>query len=144
MPSDITGPITARCYCGASRLTLDKPPATVAYCHCEDCRRWTGAPVAAFAAFDRVDVIDQLPEPYRAVPQVERWTCPICHAPLAAAFDYLPHQIYVPLGIMDQAHALPPASHSHADSALTWLHIKDDLPRAAESNRAALGRAFDD
>ncbi|WP_083957595.1 GFA family protein [Tateyamaria omphalii] len=135
MPSDA---LTARCYCGASRLTLDKPPHTVAYCHCEDCRRWTGAPVAAFAAFDRSDVIEQLPTAFRGALGVERWTCPTCHAPLAAAFDYIPDQIYVPVGIMDQADTLIPELHSHAGNALPWLHIDDDLPRADASARDAL------
>ncbi|WP_299648590.1 GFA family protein [uncultured Tateyamaria sp.] len=138
MPSDA---LTARCYCGASRLTLDKPPITVAYCHCSDCRRWTGAPVAAFAAVDRADVIDQLPDAFRAVPTVERWTCPTCHAPLGAAFDYLPGQVYVPVGIIDQVEQLAPAMHSHAQSALPWLHIADDLPRAGGSARGALNSA---
>lgn len=140
MPSD---GFTARCYCGASRLTLDRPPAAVAYCHCSDCRRWTGAPVAAFAAVERADVIDQLPEPFSAVPGVERWTCPTCHAPLGAAFAYLPDQIYVPLGIIDQADQLPPAMHSHAGSALPWLHIEDGLPRAEASARDSLNSAFE-
>jgi len=143
LPSDPAGPFTARCYCGASRLTLDKPPATVAYCHCDDCRRWTGAPVAAFAAFDRAEVQDQLPDAYQAVPSVERWTCPTCHAPLAAAFDYLPQQIYVPLGIIDQADMLPPVWHSHAANALPWLRIHDDLPRSEASARDVLNRAFE-
>lgn len=138
MPSDA---LTARCYCGASRLTLDKPPFTVAYCHCSDCRRWTGAPVAAFAAVARADVIDQLPAAYRGTRGVERWTCPTCHGPLAAAFDYLPDQVYVPIGILDQAAHLPPQSHSHAGSALPWLHIADDLPRAEASNRNTLNKA---
>ncbi|WP_299546922.1 GFA family protein [uncultured Tateyamaria sp.] len=138
MPSDPTGPITARCYCGASRLTLDKPPFTVAYCHCDDCRRWTGAPVAAFAAFDRADVIVQLRDAFRGAAGVERWTCPTCHAPLGSAFDYLPDQIYVPIGIIDQAEQLAPAMHSHAGSTLPWLHIDDDLPRSDASAREAL------
>lgn len=141
MPSD--NALTARCYCGASRLTLDKPPSTVAYCHCDDCRRWTGAPVAAFAAFERGHVIDQLPDAYCPVPDVERWTCPTCHAPLAAAFGYLPDQSYVPLGILDQADQLRPVMHSHAGSTLPWLHIEDDLPRADKSGRDALNSAFE-
>ncbi|WP_241462551.1 GFA family protein [Tateyamaria sp. ANG-S1] len=120
---------------------MDKPPLTVAYCHCSDCRRWTGAPVAAFAAFERKDVAGQLPDPFRGAPGVERWTCPTCHAPLAAAFDYLPEQIYVPVGIIDQADRLVPKMHSHASSALPWLHIHDDLPRADASARDALNTA---
>ena len=36
-------------------------------------------------------------------PGVERWNCPQCGSPLAATFDYLPGQVYVPFGILDQA-----------------------------------------
>ncbi len=97
--------------------------------------------MAAFAAFEKTDVVAQLSEPFFGAPGVERWTCPTCHAPLAAAFDYLPDQIYVPVGIIDQAETLVPEMHSHADSALPWLHIADDLPRADASAREALNRA---
>ena len=62
MPSDGTPTpsadtaFTGRCYCGAVSLHSDTPPLTVAYCHCSDCRRWAGAPVAAFAAFRAADL----------------------------------------------------------------------------------------
>ncbi|MEO0401072.1 MAG: GFA family protein [Pseudomonadota bacterium] len=113
---------------------------TVAYCHCTDCRRWTGAPVAAFAAFLRSDLVaaPALAPPLEHAPGVERWTCPKCGSPLAARFDYLPDQVYVPLGIIDQADRLAPVLHSHADSALPWLHIDDDTPRAPASARDVL------
>ena len=97
--------------------------------------------MAAFAAFEKADVVAQLPDPFLGAPGVERWTCPVCHAPLAAAFDYLPDQIYVPVGSIDQAETLVPEMHSHADSALPWLHIDDDLPRAEASARDALNKA---
>ncbi|MEL6467592.1 MAG: GFA family protein [Pseudomonadota bacterium] len=140
MPSE---KLTARCYCGASRLTFDKPPATVAYCHCSDCRRWTGAPVAAFAAVARAEIEAQLPaQPYHASSGAKRWHCPICHSPLAASFSYLPDQLYIPIGIVDQADQLAPEMHSHIDSALPWLHIDDDLPRSGASSRAMLNKAF--
>ena len=42
---------TGRCYCGGITLSAQESPQTIAYCHCTDCRRITGAPVAAFAAF---------------------------------------------------------------------------------------------
>lgn len=44
--------LTGRCYCGATTVQATLAPLTVAYCHCIDCRRVTGAQVAAFAAFD--------------------------------------------------------------------------------------------
>ena len=97
--------------------------------------------MAAFAAFARDDVAAQLPTAFRGAPGVERWTCPTCHAPLAAAFDYLPDQVYVPVGIIDRAEEMVPQMHSHAGSALPWLHIADDLPRATASGRGTLNRA---
>lgn len=55
-----------------------------------------------------------------------------------AIYDYLPDHAYVPLGILDQANTLAPSLHCHADNALPWLHVEDDLPRSATSGRATL------
>ncbi|WP_415404188.1 GFA family protein [Tateyamaria sp. SN3-11] len=121
-------------------MSFSSAPHTVAYCHCRDCRRWTGAPVAAFVAFDRAALPD-LGAPQVHGPGVERWNCPGCGSPLAAWFPYLPDQVYVPIGVMDQADVLPPALHSHADSALPWLHIDDTAPRESGSARDALSES---
>ena len=139
-PGPYPAPLTGRCYCGASSLSADAAPLTVALCHCTDCRRWTGAPVAAFAALAE-NLVRLAPDPgpgLSVAEGVRRWTCPRCGSPLMATFDYLPGQVYVPLGILDQAAALVPAVHGHADAALPWLHIADDLPREGGSARATL------
>lgn len=115
-------------------------PDTVAYCHCSDCRRLTGAPVAVFAAFD-AEALAFSPPLGAAVshsPGVERWFCTACGSPLAAKFDYLPGQIYVPVGILDQADDVVPEIHCHHEARLQWLDITDDLPRIAGSGRGAL------
>ena len=121
-------------------------PRTVAYCHCTDCRRWTGGPVGAFAAFAKEDVelSPTQPDGFTAVPGVIRWSCKSCGSPLAAQFDYLPGQTYVPLGVLDNAHEFSPEIHCHADNALEWLHITDELPRAAASGREILNASNDD
>lgn len=116
---------------------MARPPVTAAYCHCTDCRRWTGAPVAAFAAFDSAGVTG-LGDPVRFAAGVARWACTDCGSPLAATFDYLPDQTYVPVGILDQVDLITPELHSHADSRVSWLHIADDLPRFSASARAQL------
>ncbi|MEO0829437.1 MAG: GFA family protein, partial [Pseudomonadota bacterium] len=72
---------------------------------------------------------------------VDRWTCNACGSPIAARFNYLPDQIYVPLGVLDEADALRPERHCHAGSALSWLHISDDLPKDVGSGRASLRSA---
>ncbi|SFK82874.1 Uncharacterized conserved protein [Shimia haliotis] len=142
MPSkaDTTGKITGRCYCGAVLLRSDTPPATVAYCHCSDCRRWTGAPLPAFAALSTTD-LHTSPDQGVGVSHskgVTRWNCTSCGSPLMARFEYLPNQVYVPLGLLDQAADLPPALHCHANAAYPWLHVDDDTPRITGTARDTL------
>ncbi|HID67190.1 MAG TPA: GFA family protein [Roseibacterium sp.] len=110
------------------------------YCHCSDCRRLTGAPVAAFAAF-ALQQVQFTPSkgPRKSVTKgVDRWFCAGCGSQLAATYGYLPGQIYIPLGIIDQAATLQPQGHSHTDSALPWFHIDDTLPRDQGSARVRL------
>ncbi|KIT17664.1 GFA family protein [Jannaschia aquimarina] len=130
--------MTGRCYCGASSVVATGEPEIVTYCHCADCRRVTGAPVAAFAAFrsEAVDVRAGKPVSHSA--GVARWFCRSCGSPMAACFDYLPGQVFVPVGVLDKAADLAPVLHCHSASALPWLTISDDVPREAGSGRAAL------
>ncbi len=145
MPPEASAAVTGRCYCGRVRVHADVRPQLVAYCHCSDCRRVSGAPVAAFAAFAPGEAVFDPPlgPPVSVNPGVERWFCHDCGTPLAATFDYLPDQVYVPVGLLDQAAELPPSIHSHASSGLPWLHIDDDAERLDGSSRerlAASGR----
>ncbi|MEX0348736.1 MAG: GFA family protein [Paracoccaceae bacterium] len=123
-------------------MSASNPPLTVAYCHCADCRRWTGAPVGAFVAFDQNDLVTEpvLDSGVSHNPGVRRWNCDRCGSPLAATFDYLPGQVYVPIGLLDQADDMPPRLHCHADKGLRWLHISDGLERATGSGRDVLNR----
>jgi hypothetical protein len=41
------------CLCGAVRFIATGQPKGVAWCHCQSCRKHSGAPVSVFVAFDR-------------------------------------------------------------------------------------------
>ncbi|MCA8933391.1 MAG: GFA family protein [Rhodospirillaceae bacterium] len=142
MESDETAsaPITGRCYCGATTITATAPPTAIAYCHCVDCRRSSGAPVAAFAGFDEAAVTfsPNDGQSLSVTPGVERTFCASCGSPLAGRYDYLPGQVYIGLGLLDQADELPPQLHAHASQRLRWLHIDDDLPRVDATSRTHL------
>ena len=132
--------ITGRCYCGATTISATQVPHTVAYCHCVDCRRVTGAPVAAFAAFDEAAVTLSPDEGRKVVvnPGVMRTFCSTCGSPLTGRYEYLPGQVYIAVGVLDQASALIPQLHAHEAQRLTWLHIDDDLERFATTSRSRL------
>ena len=129
---------TGRCYCGASCLFAEGEPEIVTYCHCSDCRRATGAPVAAFAQFPESAVKMKGPVGTRSHRGVSRQFCTSCGSPLTARFDYLPGRIYLAVGCLDAAAELTPELHCHFDARLPWLCIKDDLARIPTSGRRAL------
>ena len=135
-------PLSGRCYCGQVSIAATAQPIQVTYCHCSDCRRLSGAPVAAFAAFapDQVAFSPALGPGKSFSKGVDRWFCSECGTQLCAQYDYLPGQLYLPLGLLNQAAELPPTGHSHAASALPWLNIQDDLPRDTASGRDRLNR----
>lgn len=131
---------TGRCYCGATTFSTTQGPQTVAYCHCDDCRRATGA---AFAAFDEKAVTFVPHEGTKVVvnPGVTRTFCGDCGSSLTGRYDYLPGQVYISLGVIDQANNLAPRIHSHESERLTWLHIDDDLERVAATARSKISDA---
>ena len=132
--------VTGRCYCGATKISATQAPLAIAYCHCIDCRRVTGAPVAAFAAFDETAACFSPDEGRKVVanPGVLRSFCAVCGSPLTGRYEYLPGQVYVPLGLLDQAGDLAPQLHAHESERLPWLHIVDDLERFATTARSGL------
>jgi len=44
------------CYCGAVEIEVRGEPLEVGYCHCENCRRYSAAPVSAFTLWKWEDV----------------------------------------------------------------------------------------
>jgi Uncharacterized conserved protein len=47
---------TGRCYCGAVEIEVRGDPLEMGYCHCENCRRYSAAPVSAFTLWKKEDV----------------------------------------------------------------------------------------
>lgn len=131
---------TGQCYCGETRFTASESPSVVTYCHCADCRRVTGAPVAAFAAF-RTEALTFTPDARTFVTVnkgVTRGFCGTCGSPMTGEYNYLLDQTYIALGLIDQANDLPPGLHAQTHGQLRWLHINDDLDRFQNSARTRL------
>ena len=137
------GSYTGRCYCGAVTLSSETAPLTVATCHCADCRRLSGAPVNTFAAF-QIGAVEYSPPLGAGISHsagVKRWFCAACGTPLAAYYDYLPDQLYVPVGLFDQVDQFSPRSQSHTGSRVAWVEIDPNLPQDAGSGRELLKAA---
>jgi hypothetical protein len=49
---------TGGCYCGTVEIEVRGEPEEMGYCHCENCRRYSAAPVSAFTLwkYENVDI----------------------------------------------------------------------------------------
>jgi hypothetical protein len=45
-----------RCYCGAVEIEVRGDPLEMGYCHCENCRHYSAAPVSAFTLWKKENV----------------------------------------------------------------------------------------
>lgn len=128
---------TGGCLCGAIRYEVTGTPSEVGYCHCRMCQKALGSVFGVFAIFAHRGFRFTAGEPtfYRSSPPKERSFCPACGSPLTmwnADTANRPH-VAIMLGTLDNPELFPPknyaGNHSGIESALSWFHIDDGLPR---------------
>lgn len=122
--------LTGGCHCGRLRYVVTGELVEAGYCHCNICRRTTGAPVLAFASFavEGFSYSQGQPAVYLSSSRGQREYCAscgtqICHRALA------PVTIDINTGTLDKPEMAPPQFHIHVQEALPWLLTDDGLPR---------------
>lgn len=116
------------CLCGAVRFVATGRPNGVYWCHCQSCRKHTGAPVSVFVAFDakaytvtKGEIIKFDSTPGRT----RRGFCARCGSTLTC--EALPQirETHFHVGAFDQPALLQPTKHYFAEERLPWLHTRD-------------------
>ena len=121
--------------CGAVRFTTTGEPARIIHCHCEDCRKHTGAPMATLPVFGSAQVAFNGDERtvYRSSDTVGRAFCAKCGASLTFETE-LPEYgqlCAIHISAFDDPESLPPTHHSFYAERIGWFDVADDLPRHA-------------
>lgn len=117
------------CLCGAVRYTILSAPSLVCVCHCESCRRGSGAPMVAWATFEK----EYLNLPRTGVQRVAssagvlRGHCPRCGTSLTYENAKRPGEIDVTLASMDDPAAFTPSAHIWVLEKLPWVTLADGL-----------------
>src|SRR3990167_9473369 len=95
-----------RCLCGAGRFQAVGAPRWVLWCHCESCRRHSGAPASVFVAFadDVVTVPRGEIATFASSPGVERGFCARCGSTLTRSNARLPQGNHLPLAALHPPH----------------------------------------
>jgi hypothetical protein len=116
------------CLCGAIRFVASGKPKGVYWCHCQSCRRHTGAPVSVFVAFDRdaykvtkgeITKFDSTPFKTR------RGFCAKCGSTLTCESLPDPAVTHFHIGSFDEAARLRPSKQYFAEERMPWLHLTD-------------------
>jgi hypothetical protein len=113
------------CLCGAVRFRAEGEPKWVAFCHCSSCRKHTGAPVSAFAGYER-DRVAWTTTPltiFASSPGVRRGYCAKCGSTLTYEGDRWPTEMHFHIGAFDDPANVIPTGHAFPEERLPWLHV---------------------
>ena len=117
------------CMCGAISLELSGEPAVQAFCHCESCRGWLGAPIHAAslwpAASVKVAKGAELLGTYKRTEASHRKFCTRCGTPVLVEHPAL-GMVDVPAGSV-KGLAYQPGLHVNYGEKV--MSVKDGLPK---------------
>ena len=127
---------TGKCLCGAIKFRTTGQPLWVAHCHCNTCRRSTGAPVTTFLGFNKNQVtFDGQRNFYTSSPGVKRGFCARCGTPLTYESERCDDEVHFYVSVMDEPDAFVPERHVFYEEHINWLELNDDLPRFSGFDR---------
>ena len=119
------------CRCGSVVLAARGEPDFAVYCHCDDCRRATGAPVLASVGFSKSIIEWEASQTLacHTIGTATRLFCRECGSPVGQEHESKSEMTFINTGFMDDPEAFPPKYHTFAGHQISWLELNDDLPR---------------
>ena len=134
--------LSGGCFCGAIRYQASGQVFNCTNCHCEICRRTTGAPCVAWFSVPAAGfrVVLGAPARFRSSDHATRTFCPTCGTQLTFSDDAAPEEIDISTCSLDDpaASAVVPHDHTFTSSQLPWLRLADELPRYARNRSAGV------
>lgn len=121
------------CACGAIRYRIDGTIDRTTTCHCEHCRKTSGAPCLTWieVAAERFAFVCGTPASYESRPQVVRRFCADCGTQLTYEHAAEPAIVDITAGSLDRLEGIAPQDHVWADRMAPWVDPRDGLPRYA-------------
>src|SRR5262245_17366855 len=123
-------PLGGGCPCGAVRFEI-AVIFDARYCHCNECRRASGAPATATAVVRREDfrvTTGRLVDAPRA--NGTDHLCASCRTTVHYTFTAsVGELVSVAIGFLDEPERCPPRFHQHFAQRLRWFHVHDQLPK---------------
>lgn len=117
------------CHCGAVRYEMPAEAIHQALCHCQDCRRHSGAPMVAWGLVPADQLTAKgVTTTYASSEDGRRQFCPKCGTGLfytnAAIF---PGKIDVQIATLDDPDALPPTAQIQVADRIGWVERLNEM-----------------
>jgi hypothetical protein len=127
--------VTGGCFCGAVRYEASGAPLGSMICHCESCRRISGAPVVPWVTVsrDHFKIVTGVPVEFNSSHGVRRTHCAKCGTQLTYENDKSPTEIDIATCTLDDPNEFPPTHHSWLSDDLRWVRFGDGLPTFPQS-----------
>jgi GNAT superfamily N-acetyltransferase len=127
--------LTGGCLCGDVRYYVVGPVSDETNCHCNSCRRSSGAPFVSwfsvpaaaivFAAGEGTEVVVSEGVEFASSERGRRRFCPRCGTALTFRSTETPEMIDVTTASLDEPAAVPPRDHTWAEEALPYVELGD-------------------
>jgi len=124
--------VRGSCLCGSVAFEIEDAIHDARFCHCTNCRKFSGAPFAAWGLIETRNLRLSPPDP--GVTKYDsggglRVFCSMCGSPLWYEPADMPHYRGIPLGVVDDGEVPAPAMHVWLRSKVAWMSIADALPK---------------
>ena len=130
-----------RCLCGKIKYVLNGTPVWIGYCHCESCRRATGAAAATHvgAHLSDIEFVQGKLKVFESSPGVRRGFCSDCGSPITYDSDRYELYMQIYIGSFDEPERLMPRAHVNYSERISWFDTDDALARFIDSGDDGTG-----
>ena len=118
----------ASCQCGQLSVEVPGPTIAVVACHCRDCQKRSGSPFgeAAYYPNEQVEVSGQakhFSRPTDLGGTFDQFFCADCGSTVYMRGTKNPDVTGIPIGMLDEAHAMQPVRSVWEDRKHAWVEI---------------------
>ena len=133
--STLSKKMSGGCLCGGIQYRISGTPFAADHCHCQICRKHTGAVVASWMDFktDQIEWIGDMPTEYESSAKIRRGFCSICGSTLSYRNIEHPNYYTLTIASLDNPNLVKPTHHIYINEGVEWLNIVDDCARFHQS-----------
>ena len=117
------------CLCGGIRYRATGAPIGTCHCHCEQCRRHSGAIMASTVGFaaENIAWLNEEPTLYQSSSACARSFCPKCGSSIAHHWVDI-GTTWPFIGTLDFPESVTPEFHMFTEERIPWVKFDDGLP----------------